>query len=73
MELITRSSRARVVGRESSESRCAYVMVDGELARLRSVSWRSFSSWASDNFGTFVVAKVYGLARGAWRTGMVED
>lgn len=38
MELMTRSSRARVVGRESSESKCAYVRVEGDVERVSKVS-----------------------------------
>ena len=43
MEEITRSSRARVVGRSRADSRCGYVSFDGVLARVRRDSWRSLS------------------------------
>ena len=51
MELMTRSSRARVVGRESSESRCAYVRVEGDVERDSRVSWRSFCSCTFERTG----------------------
>ena len=58
MELMTRSSRARVVGRESSESRCAYVRVEGEVESESKVSWRSFFSCTVESCGRFGVSKL---------------
>lgn len=54
---MTRSSRARVVGRESSESRCAYVRVEGDVERESKVSWRSFCSCTFESFGRFGVSE----------------
>lgn len=62
MELMTRSSRARVVGRESSESRCAYVRVEGEVESESKVSWRSFCSCIFESFGRFGVSGMGELA-----------
>ena len=58
MELMTRSSRARAVGRESSESRCAYVRVEGEVESESKVSWRSFCCCKLESFGRFGVSRV---------------
>ena len=57
MELMTRSSRARMVGRESSESKCAYVRVAGEVERDSKVSWRSFCSCTLESSGRFEVSR----------------
>lgn len=64
MELMTRSSRARVVGRESAESRCAYVRVEGEVESESKVSWRSFCFCMFESFGRFGVSGMGGLACG---------
>ena len=58
MELMTRSSRARVVERESSESRCAYVRVEGEVESESKVSWRSFCSCTLESCGRFGVSRL---------------
>ena len=51
------------MGRESSESRCAYVRVDGDVEREIRVSWRSFCSCIFESFGRLGVSVKGGLAR----------
>ena len=45
-----------MVERESSESRCAYVRVEGEVESESKVSWRSFCSCKFESFGRFGVS-----------------
>ena len=42
-----------MVERESSESRCEYVRVEGEVERESKVSWRSFWACTSESLGRF--------------------
>lgn len=58
MEEMTRSSRARVVGRSSSSCKCTYERFEGVVARVRRESWRSFRAWADESLGRFGVAVV---------------
>lgn len=56
---MTRSSRARVVGRSRASSRWTYVRFEGVVARVRRESWRSLSCWVSESFGRSGVAVVW--------------
>lgn len=53
MEEMTRSSRARVVGRSSASWRWTYERFEGVVARVMRESWRSFCSWVGESFGRF--------------------